>query len=101
MSKVPTGFVASSKQAIGHAADASKVALGAGKDMAVNANSRLAGHLADKGAWGTLKHGVTKYPLVAGAAAVGATYVAGTAIMGRNQQRVLEARAAQEQGLQR
>ncbi len=103
MSKIPTpaaatGFVASSKQALGHAADAGKSAFGAGKDIAANANRTVADTIKrEKGVWGAVKYGAREYPLVAGAAAVGTAYVAGTAIMGSNRQRVLEARGAQQE----
>lgn len=107
MSKIPTpaitaGFVASSKQALGHAADAGKSAVGAGKDIAVSANSRLAGHLSDKGVWGTMKHGAGKYPLVVGAAGVTAATVAAYKVMGPRENDIRMQRAAsQEQGMQR
>lgn len=94
-------ILSSTKQAGTHALDAVKGVAVAGKDMAVNANSRLAGHIADKGVWGTMKHGAAKYPLVTGAAAVTGAYVVGTKVMGPREQHVREQRAAQEQGLQR
>lgn len=84
-----------------HAFDAAKGVAVAGKDMAVGANSRLAGHIADKGVWGTMKHGAAKYPLVTGAAAITGAYVVGTKVMGPREQHVREQRMTQEQGLQR
>ncbi len=102
MSKVPTtGILNSTKQAGSHAYDAAKAVAVAGKDAVVNTNSRLAGHIADKGVWGTMKHVAGTKPLLVGAAGVTAAYVVGTKVMGRNEQRVREARMGQEQGQQR
>lgn len=98
---VASGIAGSVKQAGSHAGEAIKATAVAGKDMAVSANSRLAGHLGDKGVWGTIKHGAAKYPLVAGAAAVTGTYLVATKVMGPNERQARESRMGQEQGLQR
>lgn len=97
MAVAPTGILNSVKAAGGHSVDAVKGVAVAGKDMAVNANSRLAGHISEKGVWGTTKHIAARQPLLVGAAAVTGAYVVGTKVLGRNEQRVLEARAAAEQ----
>ena len=99
---IATGILNSTKQAGTHALDAVKGVAVAGKDMAVGANGRLAGHLADKGVWGTIKHGAGKYPLVAGAAVVTGAYVAATKVMGPRESDIrMQRAAAQAQGVQR
>ena len=96
------GILKSSKAAGAHAIDAMKGAAVAGKDLAVSANSRLAGNIAEKGVWGTMKHGARQYPLVVGAAAITGAYVVGTKVMGPRESDIrMKRAAAQEQGMSR